>query len=452
MSIFNTIKSIGENSRIILWNTVGAFVVKGLSFVISFITVPIFIRYFNDIKILGIWYTLLSVLVWFLNFDLGLGNGIRNNLVKDISSQDYDSAKRTISSGFFSVGVVTIIVLLVGSFLINNINLGKIFSIDHNALSPEILRTSTLYIFIAVMLRFFLTTITSIFYALQKSWINNFLALCVSALQLLYILIFKFEYAEIALLNISFAYIFISNIPVVVAGIILFCGDMRKCLPSISYIDKKHLKAIVGIGSLFFLCQILYMLIANTNEIFITNLYGAQFTSEYTFYYKLTTIGTMVISLALTPIWSVVTKAQSEGNYMWLNKLYHYIKLFGVGIFILQFLMLPFVPWMMRIWVGENVVHVSYITAIAFALFSSIFLYSGMLSTIANGLTMVKTQTVMFSIGVILKVTLLLLFFKVTSWNFVVYTNCIVLLPYVISQQLVLNKYFKKRIRSISES
>ena len=450
MSILNKIKSLGENSRIILWNTIGAFAIKGLSIVVSFVTVPIFIRYFSDIKILGIWYTLLSVLIWFLNFDLGLGNGIRNNLVKDITSGDYDSAKRTMSSGFFSVGVITIFILLLGIILINNINLGRIFRIDNNAISPEILRLSTLYIFIAVMLRFFLTTITSVFYALQKSSINNFLALCISVLQLLYILIFRFDDAETALLNISFAYIFISNLPVVIAGIILFCGDMRKCTPSIRYIDEKHLKAIVGIGSLFFLCQILYMVIANTNEFFITNLYGAEFTSEYTFYYKLTSVGTMVISLALTPMWSVVTKAQSEGNYVWLNKLYRYIKITGLFILVLQLMLIPFVPWVMKIWIGNDLINVSYSTAFAFALFSSIFLYSGMLSTIANGLAMMNTQTIMFSVAVILKFGLLLFFRKITSWDFVVYTNFIILLPYVISQQLVLNKYFKMKILSNS--
>ena len=68
------------------------------------------------------------------------------------------------------------------------------------------------------------------------------------------------------------------------------------------------------------------MIIANTNEFFITSIYGSEYTAEYTFYYRLATIGAMMVSLALTPVWSVVTKAQSEGNFKWLQKLYSNIK------------------------------------------------------------------------------------------------------------------------------
>ena len=102
--------------------------------------------------------------------------------------------------------------------------------------------------------------------------------------------------------------------PVVIAGIIVFQRELKGCRPSLRYIDSVHIKAIMHIGALFFICQILYMIIANTNEFFITNLYGAGFTTDYTFYYKLSTIGTMLISLGLTPVWSVVTKAQAEGK------------------------------------------------------------------------------------------------------------------------------------------
>lgn len=62
--------------------------VKGLSIIVTFATTPLFIHYFNNNEILGIWYTLLSILIWFLNFDLGIGNGIRNNVVKAIANND----------------------------------------------------------------------------------------------------------------------------------------------------------------------------------------------------------------------------------------------------------------------------------------------------------------------------------------------------------------------------
>lgn len=155
----------------------------------------------------------------------------------------------------------------------------------------------------------------------------------------------------------------------------------------------------------------------------------------------------MIVSLALTPIWSIVTKAQAEGNYQWLLKLFNYIKLGGVGILFLQLATVPCIPWLMDLWLGKGVVDVSYITSIAFALFSASFLYSGMLSTIANGLAMMKIQTITYIIAVVLKVVLLLLFNTLTNWDFVVWVNMVILLPYIVFQQVALNRYFKNCLK-----
>lgn len=435
------LRNLEENSRIVINNVIGAFAVKGLSIIVSFITVPIFIRYFNNDIVLGIWYTLLSMLMWFLNFDLGIGNGIRNNLVTALAKKDVIEAKKVISSGFVAIGVITCILSLVGIVFISTLNLNNLFNVNPEIISPKILVLSTVYVFVAVMLRFFLTTISSLFYALQKSAINNLLALIVSILQLVFILVSKYESPEEALLGVSLAYIFLSNLPVVIAGVLVFCRSLKECRPSLAYVDKSHIKAIMNVGSLFFLCQILYMIIANTNEFFITNLYGANYTMEYTFYYKIATIGIMVISLALTPVWSAVTKAQAEKNWQWLIKLYKYIKLGGIGILIIQLLTVPIIPYCMDIWLGKDVIEVSSMTSLSFALYGAIFTYAGMLSTIANGLAQMKAQTISYSIAIFLKILLLFLLAPVTSWDFIMWVNIVILLPYIIIQQRSLNRF-----------
>lgn len=439
-------RHVDEKNKIIIKNTLESLIVKGLSIIVSFLTTPLFIEYFNDNRILGIWYTLLSVLIWFLNFDLGLGNGIRNKLVKDLTLNDYISAKKTISSGMFSVGIITIFLSIIGLFLISYLNMNKLFNINESLITNRTLVLSSIFIFIGIMLRFFLTTITSIFYALQRSSINNLLALCVSILQLLYVIFVRFDNVEDALLHISFAYIFLSNAPVIFAGILIFNKDLKACKPSIKYIDIRTIKSIVNIGILFFLCQILYMIIANTNEFFITNLYGSNYTTEYTFYYKLTSLASMIISLGLTPIWSVVTKAQQEENFIWLNKLFYKIKIAGLILLCIELLFIPILPYIMDLWLGKNVVNVKYCTALAFALFGSVFVYSGMLSTISNGLAMMKVQTLAFLLAVTLKIILIYICYKFTSWDFVVWCNFFILLPYIIAQQISLNKYLKSKI------
>ena len=445
MNIISRINGSSQNSKIIIKNTMGAFIVRGFSLIVSVLSTPAFIRYFDNNEVLGVWFTMLSVLMWFLNFDLGIGNGLRNQLVKDFANNDLASIKCTLASGFFSTGIATLVLIVIGGVALSLSDLNSLFNIKHDLLSKHTLKISTLAIFIGIMLRFYLTTITSVFYALQKSAINNALGLCIALLQLLYISLFHFKDVNEALINLAIAFVVISNLPTIVAGLYVFIKPLKKCRPHITDISKDRIKMIMGVGAIFFVCQILYMGIANTNELLITSLYGANCTSQYTFYYKLMSIVSMLVTLALTPVWSVVTKAVAEKNYVWLKKLYQRMKKVGVLVFIMQFMMIPFMQIVFDLWLGKGQVDVNVWTAISFASFFGLFVYSGMLSTIASGMTRLKVQASSFAIGLILKLAIDFYFYQyVNDWSLVVWSNVAAFLPYIIWQQVDLDSYFRK--------
>lgn len=436
----------GENTRIVYTNIFYALVIKGGGLIISFLMIPLLIKYFNNNFVLGIWFSLISILTWFLNFDLGIGNGVRNNLVRDLVKKDYYSASKTISSGFFSVACISILLFALGISLIYNINLNKLLNIDESLISKEVLCKSSVFLFIAFMVRFFLSIITSILYSLQKSSLNNLSHFLVSFLQLVYLLLFDFNNSEEALRNISFAYIFISNIPILFIGILIFNRELKGCKPSFKFVDTKHIKQITNIGGVFFVCQILYMIIANTNEFFITNLYSPENTSEYTYYYRIFTLGTMIISLATTPIWSVVTKAQVEGNYSWLKRILRVMDWVALVVLLIQLSLIPFVQLIMDIWLEKGLVSVENKTSLAFAFFSTLFVYSSMISTISNGLSYLKVQLITFLMGGVLKIILLYTCYSFTNWDFIVWINAFILLLYIIFQHNYINKFLKSKM------
>ena len=441
------LKNTSQNNKIIIKNTAGAFALKGVGLFVSLVSAPALIRYFDNNEVLGIWFTMLSVLIWFLNFDLGIGNGIRNQLTKDFTLKDYESAKITISSGFFSIGLVSVALMAIGLVGIYVIDLNWLFNVSTNLLSARPLRIASMAMFIAIMLRFMLTFVGSIFYSLQKSAFNNFLNLIVNVLQLAYVLTFHFQNLEEALINLSVSYVFITNLPVIIAGLYVFIKPLKKCRPNISSINKQRVRQIVSIGVVFFICQILYMIIINTNEFLVTKLYGANFTVEYSFYYKLTSVVAMLVTLGMTPIWSVVTKAFTEQNYKWLYKLYSKIKYVSVCLVFLQFLFIPILQTFFDFWLGEDFIQVDLLTAVSFAVFGSVFVISSMLSTIVCGLARMKIQMICYTIGVAMK---LAMDFSLSTiyphWNLIVWSNVVALLPYIIVQMIDLDRFFKSHI------
>ena len=444
-TIISKIKNLDANEKIVLRNVISAFIIKGGSSIVLLFTTPAFLEYFDNNKVLGVWYTLLSVLTWFLNFDLGIGNGIRNNLVNDLTKEDYDSARKTISSGLFSNFLVSMILLFLGCILISKIDLNSFYHIEKDIVSYHVLFLSTIFVFIGIMLRFSLTIVSSMFYALQKSSVNNFLALCVSVLQLVFVKFVRFSNPEESLLGLSVAYVVIANIPLFIAGKVVFHRELKACKPSFKFVEKEHMKRVFGVGAVFFFCQIFYMLIVNTNEFLITSEFGPQYTTEYTFYYKLTSLISMIVTLAMTPIWSVVTKAMVEENYLWLIKLYKKLKLIGLGVIILQFAFIFVEQFAMNIWLRSNSIQINYYTAIAFAFFGSVFVYTSILSAMVGGMYRMKLQALCYGIGVIGKFVIVFCFSNIFNhWSLVVWSNAIILVPYCMAQQVDLNRYLQK--------
>ena len=439
--------NMDSNNRIVLKNAFFACLIKGGALIISLLSTPAFIKYFDNNAILGVWYTMLSVIMWFLNFDLGVGNGIRNNLVKALTVNDRREAKHIVSSGIFTTALITIALSVVGITVLSVVNLNSLFNIEDNLISEKTLYISTLLVFSAIMLRFMLTTISSIFYSLQMSAVNNFLSLCVSVLQFIYVVSVHFDDPEIALVNVSLAYMILSNLPVAIAGIIVFFTKLNDCRPNVRFIDRQHINMVMKIGGIFFFCQILYMLITNTNEFLITKLYGPEYTTEYTFYYKVTSLISMVVTLAMTPIWSVVTKAMVEGNWQWLKKLVNKIQLVGIAVIAMEFLIIPVLPFVFDIWLGENSIEVNYMIALSFSCFGSAFVYSSMLSTIVCGLARMKLQAICYAVGVVFKFIFVIFVSKVTNnWSIVVWSNALLLAPYCIIQQIDLNRFLKSKL------
>lgn len=444
MNLITKIKG-NSNNKVIFTNSLGAFAAKGLALAVSFFTVPAYIDYFHDNVVLGIWYTVLSVIIWALNFDLGIGNGVRNLLVKAFAAKDYNKAKQIISSGLFANGLVTFFITAIGGVILASSNLHTLLNVPPGHVSDHVLTISVVMVFVAIMLRFFLTTISAVFYAMQKSMVNNFLALTVSILQLLYVLLFHFESVDEALIWLSVSYIITSNLPMAVAGLCVFCTKLHFCAPSFNYIDRSVIKSVMTLGVFFSLCQVLYMVIMNTNEFFITYYFGAEKTVEYTFYHKIFFLVSGILTLAVTPVWSMVTKAFAEKQYAWLKKLLGVFNFVGLSGIMAMFIIVPFLQQLMDLWLGKRAPVVELSVSIAFAAFTGTFLYSSLISTIANGLARIKLQVLCFLIGVILKIVIILIYAPTSSsWELVVWSNFIILGPYCVLQYIDLYHYFNK--------
>lgn len=434
-----------ENNRILLTNSLGAFAVKGAGLLVSLISTPAYIHYFGDQTVLGVWYTILSVITWIDFFDLGIGNGLRNSLVKSFAEKDWITAKKLISSAYLTIGCLTAVLIGTGNTLISMINWNDLLNISGEVLAGNILETAIQRIYFGVALHFFLKLISSVIYAMQKSALNNFISLLGNILRLVYVLVAPRSTPEANLLAIANAYAFFSCVPYLVATIIIFSTKLRSVAPSLRYCRRDAVGQVMGVGGIFFVCQILYMLLINTNDICITYFTGPENTTEYNIYYKLFSVVGTLAQLALTPVWSMVTKAIYEKSYNWLRRLYCKIIKLMIPVVLVQFLLVILLQFAVNLWLGEAAIEVNYGYAIVFAIWGTVFTFQNSLSTFVCGLGKMKLQMICYSVGVIIKFVLLWMIYQMTDqWIMVVAVNIAVMVPYCIAQHHQLLSYFKK--------
>ena len=119
MKLLEKMKSLSQNDKIIYKNLIGAFIVKGAALLVSLFTMPAYLRYFSNEPALGVWFTILSILTWILNFDFGIGNGLRNRLTESFVEENYIEAKKYISSAYVSISFIVLILLAIFFMVFN---------------------------------------------------------------------------------------------------------------------------------------------------------------------------------------------------------------------------------------------------------------------------------------------------------------------------------------------
>ena len=129
-----------KQDKEIIKNVSGAFLIKGAALLVSFASMPVYIKFFNNEEVLGLWFTILSILSWILTFDFGIGNGLRNHLVKPLEEKNSKSTKEYISSAYITLALFTILIAIVVIPIILLLNWNTLLNITSELVSNETLR------------------------------------------------------------------------------------------------------------------------------------------------------------------------------------------------------------------------------------------------------------------------------------------------------------------------
>ncbi|MGJ5642342.1 lipopolysaccharide biosynthesis protein [Formosa sp. S-31] len=384
-------KSLNDKSRTGKVKTqIGqSFIFKGINILVGFFYVPLLIQVLGQEKY-GIWLTLSVIFNWMSLFDLGLGNGLRNKLTPTFASNNDELGKIYVSTTYFYIFCIFIPLLFI--FLLCNqfINWQQLLNTSLFTKNELVLLTSTL--FSMVIIRLITQNIVVIYQANQKSSIKDIVDGCASLLSFLLIL-FISKTEELG--NLLLVGLIISGVPVLIYIIIsqrAFNREYQHLKPSFKYVDLKAGKGIFNLGANFFFLQISAMLLFMSSNFFVAQLYGPKEVVIYNSTYKYFQIFIVSYAIIANPIWSAVTDAFYQQDYLWLKRTLKKLKsisiIFSIGILI----MLICSNVIFHFWLGSEI-KIPYLLKICMAAYAILLVIIMPFSVFLNGIGKIQLTT-----------------------------------------------------------
>lgn len=441
---------LGEQDRNVIKNITGAFFVKGGSLAISVLLLPAYIDFFDNQVILGVWYTMLSILNWINLFDLGLGNGLRNRLPGFIENKEYSLARQYVSTTYIVMALLSIGICFTGLVVIPLLNWNTILNVSTDVITEGQLVSCVIIVFLGIVLHLAIKIVTSILYAIQKSAVVNLLSLLSNATVLLLVLTIPSLDLVNNLRNMAIINAVALNIPYIICTICLFSKPLKELIPSARFFNRKLIRDILNVGLTLLWLTLVFMVISSTNELLVTYLTSPDNVVEYQAYSKIFHTGAMLLTLALTPIWSAVTKAQAKGDYCWIRKIYKIFLLASGACFFVELCVIPLLQWLFDVWLGKGLIVANSGYALSFAILGTVMILHNVNTSIGNGMSYFRVQIIWMTVAAILFIPMSFMLVNVVgSWIGVVWSAVICLIPYEIIAPYYTFREINRHIKSV---
>lgn len=382
-------------------NIVQSVILKGGSVIISLLLIPLTIRYINPTQY-GIWLTLSSIITWAGLFDMGLGNGLRNKLAAMITLGDVSAARSYVSSTYALLFIISTVMFTVFYFVNPYINWQQILN-AHNTEANN-LSLVVLVVFAFFCFQFVIQLINNVLTANQTPAKTAFLNLMGQLLSLIAVL-FLIRYKQGALMDVV---IIIAGLPLIVllAGSICYYNGTYKLLaPSFRFVDFRHAKELLGIGGGFFIIQINALVLYETDNIVITQIFGPGEVTTFNVAYKLFSIILMFFVIVITPFWSAFTEAHTKNDYDWIKRTLTKINKLWIALSFCSVCLLVLSPWLYNLWLGKSIT-VPISLSIAMCLYTITIIWQAVYVQFLNGVGKIKLQLYLGIIGSIVNVPL----------------------------------------------
>lgn len=384
-----------------------SFFMKVIGIIISYVTIPITLHYLGDVYF-GIWMTIFSTVAWIYNFDLGIGNGLKNNLTTALIDKNVKLAREYISTSYFLISIISLLLflLLFSLFYGFNIEITSFFGVG--GLEDNYLERVVFCVFIFSLSQFVLGLYKQLFLSIHKSAALNIASTIYQILMLVFIIICNKFYSK-SLLMLAIGYGLIELFISLSFTLFFFYKYGSGLRPKISSIKFNLCSSIFSLSGAFFIIQICAVCILTTDNLIITKLLGPEDVTVYNLTYKIFQIFLLFSLLILTPYWSLFTDAYEKKDKKWILMTIKKLNILFIIMAVFVLIVALCHEYILKVWLGYEL-KVPNLLVILMSVFILIRVYGDIYMYFLNAISNIKLQMALYIFGAIINIPLSIFF------------------------------------------
>lgn len=434
-----------KRSALLRKNILASFFLKAWSAIVVLLMVPVTLHCLGEYKN-GVWLTISSLLIWIDNMDIGLGNGMRNNLATLLAKDDTEGCRSLISSTFamlISIMLPTALVLVgliagCDTYQFLNVSRQEISDLDNILITSVILVCST----------FIFKLIGNFYMGLQLPAVSNLLLAIGQTLALL-ITYFIYISGSHSLYLIALANTLAPLVVYLGAYPYTFFYKYPHLRPSMRLVDINKAKSVMTLGIKFFIMQVSGIILFMSSNILISKLFSPALVTPYQITYRYFSLFLVVFTIVCMPYWNATTDAYARGDIDWIRNATSRLRRMTVYILIGMAVMLVLSNYIYSIWLGPDV-DIDFQMSAMMALYIFILIYSMRYSYFINGIGKLRLQLIFTSAAAILFIPVAYIVVRLTdSIICFMAVMCIINIPSLVINKLQFHKLISGKAKGI---
>lgn len=381
-------------------NVILNYLFKVIAILLGLLNTKLTLKYLGPSSY-GLWVTITSVINCMSSGDLGIGNGLRNELAKAYGKCDVKQQRQLIAAAVHNLNklaVVLMIIILILCEILFNTDILVCF-----------VRIPTYITAIFFCINLVLGIAQSIVLGYQNSWLNS-CAICLGQLSSI-LFLGGFIYSGIDTNLIFFA--ILNGLCTTFSNLFLICilrSENIFIFNKKSNYDKSIQKSIMNTGVRFFGIQLCSVILYSTDSLIINKILNSEMVTKYAIISKIYDTGTNLFSILLIALWSAVTYHIAQNNYQWVKRkirqLLVFWSAFSVGVIIVSLLFNSII----EIWLGKQSIYYEPELVAVFGLYCIITALSSIFANVLNGMGIIKLQLLLAIIEAVLNIPMSIFF------------------------------------------